>query len=283
LTREDRWILSRLSRTNASVVKLMEGFQFGEALRQLHDFIWGEFCDWYIEFAKIRLAVDDNSPLPVLVYVLEMSLRLLHPFMPFVTEELWQQLKQRLPADWPKTDSIVVAAYPEADKKAVDAEAEKVMEAIIEIIRAIRNVRAEHKVAVSQWIEAEVYAGGLSSAIAEHATAIETLARAKPVSFHDIRQEGVQIPSEGNDLIIVLPNAVTVRIPMESMVDLKAERKRLEKEIDQSQTLIASLEKRLEDKAFLSKAPKEVVAKERAKLAERQDKLKRLKEQLARF
>ncbi len=280
---EERWILSRLSRTNASVVKLMDNFQFGEGLRQLHDFIWGEFCDWYIEFAKIRLSAGDSSPLPVLVYVLENSLRLLHPFMPFITEELWQQLKQRLPADWQESESIMIAAYPEADTKAVDAEAEKVMEAIIDIVHNIRNVRAEHKVEVNKWVEAEVYAGELTSAIAEHSTTIQTLARARPVSFHDIRQEGVQIPSEGNDRIIVLPNAVTVRIPMESMVDLNAERKRLEGEIARSQALIASLESRLKDKAFLSKAPSTVVAKEREKLAERKDKLKRLREQLGRF
>jgi valyl-tRNA synthetase len=279
LTREDRWILSRLSRTNASVVKLMEGFQFGEALRQLHDFIWGEFCDWYIEFAKIRLAADDNSPLPVLVYVLEASLRLLHPFLPFVTEELWQQLKQRLPADWQKTDSIMVASYPEADKKAVDAEAEKVMEAIIEIVRAIRNVRAEHKVANSQWVEAQLFAGELNAAIAPYAPAIQRLARAKPVGFGEGKGEAK--PTE-NVLALVLKSS-EVLIPMESMVDIKAERKRLEKEIAQNQAQLASLEARLEDKAFLAKAPKEVVAKERQKLAERKDKLERLLEQLARF
>ncbi|MGD9118294.1 MAG: valine--tRNA ligase [Dehalococcoidia bacterium] len=279
LTREDRWILSRLSRTNASVVKLMEGFQFGEALRQLHDFIWGEFCDWYIEFAKIRLAADDSSPLPVLVYVLEASLRLLHPFLPFVTEELWQQLKQRLPADWQKTDSIMVAAYPEADKEAVDAEAEKVMEAIIEIIRAIRNVRAEHKVANSQWVEAQLFAGELNAAIAPYAPAIQRLARAKPVGFGEGKGEAK--PTE-NVLALVLKSS-EVLIPMESMVDIKAERKRLEKEIAQAQTLIASLEARLEDKAFLAKAPEAVVTKERQKLAERKDKLERLLEQLARF
>jgi valyl-tRNA synthetase len=276
---EERWILSRLSRTNAGVVKLMESFQFGEALRQLHDFIWGEFCDWYIEFAKIRLSAGDNSPLSVLVYVLEASLRLLHPFMPFVTEELWQNLKQRLPADWQKADSIVIAAYPEADEKAVDAEAERIMEAIIEIIRAIRNARAEHKVESNKWIEARVFAGGLNAAITPYIPAIQSLARAKPVSFGKGRGEAK--PNE-NVLALVLKSSGVI-IPMESMVDLKAERKRLEGEIAQSQALIASLEERLGDKAFLSKAPEAVVAKEREKLAERKDKLERLKEQLARF
>jgi valyl-tRNA synthetase len=279
LTLEDRWILSRLSRNNAEITRLMDNFQFGEGLRQLHDFIWGEFCDWYIEFAKIRLSAGDSSPLAVLVYVLEASLRLLHPFVPFVTEELWQQMRKRLPADWQKTDAIMVAAYPQADKEALDPEAERIMAAIIEIVRAIRNVRAEHKVEVSKWIEAEVFAGELNSAIAPYTSAIQRLARAKPLSFREGRGEAK--PAE-NVLALVLKEA-EVLIPMESMVDLNAERKRLDGEIAQCQAQIASLETRLKDKAFLSKAPEAVVAKERAKLAERQDKLKRLKEQLARF
>ena len=124
----------------------MEDFQFGEAQRQIHDFLWGEFCDWYIEFAKIRLLPGSKSPspVPVLVHVLETSLRLLHPYMPFVTEELWQNLKKHL--GWPEAESIMVAAYPEADKTAIDPAAEDEMEAIIEIIRSIRNVRAQYKV-----------------------------------------------------------------------------------------------------------------------------------------
>jgi len=276
---EERWILSRLSRTNATVTKLMNNFQFGEGLRQLHDFIWGEFCDWYIEFAKIRLNAKDSSPLSVLVYVLEASLRLLHPFMPFVTEELWQQMKKRLPADWQETDSIMVAAYPQADKKAVDAEAEKTMEAIIEIIRAIRNARAEHKVANNKWVEARVYAGELNPNIMPHTPAIQNLARAKPVSFGEGRGEA----KPGEKVLALVLKSSEVIIPMESLVDLDAERKRLEGEIAQSQALIATLEERLKDKAFLAKAPKTVVAKERAKLAERRDKLQRLREQLSRF
>jgi len=276
---EERWILSRLSRTTASITKLMESFQFGEALRQLHDFIWGEFCDWYIEFAKIRLSAGDSSPISVLVYVLEASLRLLHPFMPFVTEELWQNLKKRLPADWQETESIVIAAYPEADKKAADPEAERIMEAIIEIVRAIRNARAEHKVESNKWIEARVFAGELNAVITPHASAIESLARTKPVSFGEGRGEA---KATEKVLALVLKSSEVI-IPMESMVDLNAERERLEGEIAQSRALIASLEERLKDKAFLSKAPGGVVAKERDKLAERKDRLERLKEQLGRF
>jgi valyl-tRNA synthetase len=273
LALEDRWILSRLGRTTVNVTRLMESFQFGEALRQLHDFLWGEFCDWYIEFAKIRLSAGNSLPLPVLVYTLESSLRLLHPFMPFVTEELWQNLKKRLPAGWAETESIMVAAYPEADEKAVDPEAEQVMASIIEIVHAIRNARAEHKVASNRWVEAQVCAGELTSAITPYSPVIQTLAKARPVSFLKKREEA----TTENALALVLKSSEVI-IPMESMVDLAAERERLEQEIAQAGADVSRLAARLEDKAFLTKAPPAVVNKERDKLAERKDRLERLKQ-----
>jgi valyl-tRNA synthetase len=273
---EDRWILSRLSRTISTVTKLMQNFQFGEAQRQTHDFLWGEFCDWYVELAKIRLRSGKvPSPLPVLVRVLEMSLRLLHPCMPFVTEELWQNLKKRLPSGWQETESIMLAAYPEADEKAIDPEAERVTESVIEIIHSIRNVRAQYKVESARWIEAQVYAGKLTPAITPYSQTIQTLARARPVTFLDSREA----PRSEKSVALVLKESEVI-IPMESMVDLKTEQKRLEKEIEETQTEIARLEARLKDKAFLSRAPAAVVDRERDKLATRRDKLERLKQGL---
>ncbi|HEY82538.1 MAG TPA: valine--tRNA ligase [Dehalococcoidia bacterium] len=273
---EDRWILSRLSRTVSSVTSFMDEFQFGEAQRQLHDFLWGEFCDWYIELAKIRLRAGSKpSPLPILVHVLETSLRLLHPYMPFVTEELWQSLKRRLPPDWQEAESIMVAAYPEADDTAIDPQAEEIIEAIIEIIRSIRNTRAHYKVESSRWIEAKIYAGRLISAIAPYAETIETLARARPVTLLSQRPE----ESHQGNAVLVLKDAEVV-IPLASMFDLEAERRRLQKEIDQTQAEIARLRARLEDRDFLTKAPAAVVDKERQKLDVATDKLERLKQQL---
>jgi valyl-tRNA synthetase len=275
---EDRWILSRLSRTVSGVTSLMEDFQFGEAQRQIHDFLWGEFCDWYIEFAKIRLrfAEEGPSPIPVLVYVLETSLRLLHPYMPFVTEELRQHLKKQLPSAWQATESIMVSAFPAADEATIDPQAERVMECIIEIIHSIRNARAQYKVESTRWIEAQIYGGELTSAITPYSETIQTLARARPVTFLD-KRKGNQ-PGE-NALALVLKQAEVV-IPMESMVDLEAERKRLQKEIAQSQAEVTRLETMLKDKAFLTKAPAAVVDKERQKLGTLTDKLERLKQQL---
>ncbi|MCL0057920.1 valine--tRNA ligase [Dehalococcoidales bacterium] len=270
---EDRWILSRLSHTISNVTSLMESFHFGEAQQQIHDFFWSEFCDWYIELAKIRLRSPTKevpSPLPVLVYVLETLLRLLHPYMPFVTEELWQNLKRNLSSDW--AESIMIAAYPEAEDKAIDPQAEQVMESIIEIIHSIRNARAQYKVDTTRWIEAQIYAGKLTSAIIPYSQAIQTLARVRPVTFLD-----KQALSRENALVLVLKQTEVV-IPMENMVDLETEKKRLKKEIDQCQAEIARLEARLKDKEFLTKAPAAVIDKERQKLATAREKLERLKE-----
>ena len=276
---EDRWILSRLNRTVANATNLMEDFQFGEAQRQIHDFLWGEFCDWYIEIAKIRLQSAQGivSPIPVLVYVMETSLRLLHPFMPFLTEELWQNLKKRLPSGWQDRESIMIAPYPEASETATDPEAERVMASIIEIIRSIRNARAEYKVESSRWITAQIYAGRLFQAISPRSETIQSLARAKPVTFYSNRQERT---AKESALTLVLQETEVV-IPMESMLDLAAERERLQKEIEQSQSTIAQLEARLKDRNFLTKAPEAVIDKEQDKLALRKSKLERLREQLA--
>jgi len=281
LPMEDRWILSRLNRTVSSVTSLLEDFQFAEALKQIYEFLWGEFCDWYIELAKIRLRPTEEvlSPVPVLVYVLETSLRLLHPYMPFVTEELWQSLNRRLPSEWQARESIVVAAYPESDAKAIDPGAERVMESIIEVIRSIRNARAQYNVESARWIEAQIYGGKLTPAITPYSQAIQTLARARPVTFLDSREER---PPGENALVLVLKETEVV-IPMESMVNLEAERKRLEKEIEQIQAEIVRLEARLNDRAFLTRAPAAIVDKERDKLGVIKDKLERLKQQLTRL
>jgi len=274
---EDRWILSRLNRLVLDVDELMSGFQFGEAERQIHDFFWGEFCDWYIEIAKIRLPQPNYSPLPVLSHVLETTLRLLHPFMPFITEELWQNLRRRLPQGNLCPDSIMIASYPVANTSAFDAEAERVMESVIEIIRSIRNARAEHKVAASRWIEARIYSDKLQSAIASKSAIIEALARARPVTVlsRDQRQT-----SEERAVVQVLKEAEVV-LPWAGMVDLSAERQRLEKEINFAREQVARLEHRLKDSDFVSKAPAVVVAKERDKLQDWKDKLHRLEQELA--
>jgi len=275
---EDQWIDSQLNKLVKNVTGLMEEFQFGEAEQQIYDFVWSKFCDWYIEIAKIRLRSQlTPSPLPFLANTLEKSLRLLHPFMPFVTEELWQSLKQRLPDKCQMPASIMVTPYPLADDKTFAPEAERVMDSVIEIIRSIRNVRAQYKVRPTRWIEAQVYADELLSGLITQANIIETLAKVRPLTILG-RQE--REPTKDKALVLVLKEAEVV-LPLAGMVDRLAEEQRLVKEGEEIKARIAQLEARLRDNAFLSKAPSQVIEREKQKLAMLEDKLKRLHQELS--
>ncbi|PPD58752.1 valine--tRNA ligase [Dehalogenimonas etheniformans] len=267
---EDRWILSRLSRTEAQVASFMNDFQFGEAERELHDFIWGEFCDWYIELAKIRLqSGSEPSPLPVLLKVLDESLRLLHPFMPFITEELWQHLRQYLVG---APESIMVATYPTAHEALIDPISEEVIEGLTEVVRAIRNVRAEHKVEAGRWITAELHAGHNQGDLIQYRSAIETLGRVRPLSITADRFKG---EGDSERLVLVLKNLEVV-LPLSGMIDLETESKRQATELAETITQVERLRALLAS-GFASKAPSQVVAKEKARLEALEDKLRRLK------
>jgi valyl-tRNA synthetase len=284
---EDQWINSQLNRLIKSVTELMENFQFGEAEQQIYDFVWSKFCDWYIEIAKIRLrphpalsmtgeGFGEVSPLPFLANTLEKSLLLLHPFKPFITEELWQSLKQRLPTKDQMPASIMIAPYPFADDKAFAPGAERVMDSVIEIVRSIRNVRAQYKVKPDKLIEARVYTGELLSNLITEASMIETLAKARPLTILSRQRRS----TKDKDLVLVLKETEVV-VPLAGMVDRLAEEQRLIKESGEIKERIAQLEARLRDKAFLSKAPAQVVEKEKQKLALLEDKLKRLHQELS--
>jgi valyl-tRNA synthetase len=271
---EDRWILSRLDRLAVKTDQLLRDFRFGEAEMQVHDFLWGEFCDWYVELAKIRLREGSQpSPAPVLAQTLEISLRLAHPFMPFITEEIWQTLSGHLRWDGARPDSIMIAPYP-GGRGCIDDGAEAEMALIIEIIRSIRNARAEAKVEASRWIEAQVYARD-SSAVAAHRRAIEALARVQPLTVLDRRRE--ERNPEGA-AVLVLRDAEVV---LPAMTDPNAERRRLEGEKQVLGTRIADLRARLSGEAFVSKAPPAVVEKERRRLLEAEDRLQKMEERLA--
>jgi valyl-tRNA synthetase len=274
---EDRWIHSCSNRLVGSINKLMDEFQFGEAAQQIYEFIWSDFCDWYIEIAKIRLRDPSSpSPLPFLVDTLEISLRLLHPFMPFITEELWQNLKQRLSNEGQMPDSITIAPYPITDGKAVDTEAERVMDSVIEIIRSIRNARAQYKVAPTKWVETQIYADELLPYISSQAKFIETLAHARPIT---LLTRGKR--ETGKEALVTILKEAEVVLPWAGMIDLNAEKQRLWREIQPIQARISQIEARLKDNAFLTKAPPHVVGKEKQKLGMLEDKLARLKSELS--
>jgi valyl-tRNA synthetase len=257
--------------------RLMEKFQFGEAESQIHNFIWGEFCDWYIELAKIRLRQPSSpSPIPVLAQVMETLLRLLHPFTPFITEEIWQNLIPHLPQDEMKPSPLMIAPYPEAITEAVDPQAEYEMESIIQIIRSIRNTRSEFKIEPAKWIEAQIYTQN-KSLVESHLVAIETLAKVSPLTISERTARKV---SGDKVLLLVLRDAEIV-LPTAGVVDLDAERERLAKEIEACQAAIATTKSRLDDEAFLLKAPPSIVKREQGKLLDLQGKFDRLEERLA--
>jgi valyl-tRNA synthetase len=214
----------------------------------------------------------------VLIHVLETSLRLLHPYMPFITEELWQHLRQRLPSGWQATDSIVVAAYPEADRSDIDAGADRLIGSLVEIIRSIRNVRTQHKVEANRWIEAEVYGGGLADSLRPYGATIEALTKARAVF-----STGRHAAASGDQTVVQVLRETEVAIPMASMVDFTTERERLSGELAQLESEAARLEARLQNQAFLGKAPADVIERERSRLVERQDRADRLRQELARF
>jgi len=276
LTIEDRWIISRFNTTIAEANAMMQKFESGEALRVIHDFMWGEYCDWYIELSKTRLAdKSTSSPLPVLVHVLETALRLLHPYMPFVTEELWQHLNKAFGLNF--CDSIMIASYPSTAEAAPDIAAESVINTLIEIVRAVRNTRAEYEVEANRLIDASVYAGEKTALLKPYAVAIEMLAKVR-VNIETKRYGGMHPQA----LDLVLENCEIV-IPMESMFDLRVEVERIAKEIMEAEAEIGRLEVLLSDDAFCAKAPIAVVEKQREKLSTTHEKLKRLKEHKTRL
>ena len=262
---EDRWILSKLDRLVGEVDQLLNDFQLNEAGRKCYDFLWGDYCDWYLEMAKIRLRAGDQTPLPVLAYVLETGLRLLHPFMPFVTEELWQRLQDETREEGPA--ALIVAKFPQPDPDWRDETAERDVDGMIEIVRAIRNIRSERKVEAAMFIEAFVVADDESS-VAAGAAYIEALARVRPLN---IVSNAADAPREGV-ATAVLSHAVAV-VPLAGLLDVREERDRLCKEIEETEVYLKRLDGKLSNEQFRSKAPADVIAAEQARRDEAQSKV----------
>ncbi len=270
LTLADRWILSRVEHLTAEVERLFQDYQYSEAGRQLYDFLWSEYCDWYLEIAKIALYGDDEGAKErtrqVLIYVLEKALRLLHPFMPFVTEAIWQQLPH-------VGKSIMVARWPEPGPR--DETAEEAFNRIRNVIRGIRNVRSEYHVEPGKRIPAFIAAGPYVALVNEMRDVIVQLARLDPERL-----------TVGEEVTVaeltatVVESGITVHLPLAEMIDLDAERQRLGKELENLRRQIARSEGLLANQNFLSKAPEEVVAREREKLAKLREDEARVLERL---
>ncbi len=273
---EDRWIMSRLDKLTANADRLLDRFDLGEAGREMHDFVWDEFCDWYLEIAKVRLrAGDEASPLPVLLHCLDSALRLLHPYMPYVTDEIWSgsgALRDHLalPAlgaggRSDEAASIMIAAYPQAGGDWLDEDAESEMEAVFDIVRAIRNVRRERNIDAGRWIEAYVAS---REDLGRHLPAIEALARVRPLRLVASTQEA---PSESVATAVL--DSGTVIIPLSGLFDASAERSNLEKQRDQAQAEVARLRAQLSNESFTGRAPANVVQDARDRLAAAESRL----------
>jgi valyl-tRNA synthetase len=257
-----RWIESRLQATIAAVRAHLKAYRFNDAAGAIYQFLWGEFCDWYLEIAKLDLYRPEDparrlATQHTLVTTLEATLRLLHPFMPFITEEIWQ----RLPHDG---DSIMIAPYPKVVRRRADANAEREMAVVMGLVTAIRNIRGEMRVAPGVTLSATVKPGPEASAALIRATAplIQTLARATvSVDVDAIRPRNSALGVVGD---------IEVYVALEGVVDLGAERQRLEKEIKRADEAIAFGRAKLARPEFAERAPAEIVDKEREKVAQQE-------------
>ncbi|MCC6315888.1 MAG: valine--tRNA ligase [Thermomicrobiales bacterium] len=267
----DRWILSRLDDATADATRLMEHHLYGEAGKAIREFVWAELCDWYIEAAKVRLrgtAAERAAVAQTLAYALERSVRLLHPFMPFVTEALWQQLPHA-------GDSVMVAAWPTAAAPAAPAEA--VFGAAIELIRAIRNARSEANVEPGRWIAADIYAGDLAPAFESVRRELAALARIDEERLTIARGE----PAAGSGAVTAVAGEIVALLPLAGMVDLAAERERLGKELGEARLERDRAAKQLANKAFVDKAPPAVVDTQRKRLQTAQEQIALLERRLS--
>ncbi len=271
---EDRWILSRLHHLTEAVTALIEAYQYGEAGRRIRDFLWDEFCDWYVEATKIRLydeAADKRTPRAVLLHVFERALRLLHPYMPFVTEALWQAL----PAEAKEGEALIVARWPQADPARYDEAAEAGMALLMEIVRGIRNVRAEYNVQAGKRIPATIAAGKALTLLEARRPLFVFLARLDEAALQ-IVPESEKLPQAAT----IVVGEVVIYLPLAGMIDLEAERARLRKKLAGVEKRIAAGRARL-DGPFAQKAPAHVVEAERRRLAEMESEAAQLRENLA--
>jgi valyl-tRNA synthetase len=255
----DRWILSRLNRLVKSVDRLFASHQYGEAGRQVNDFVWSEYCDWYIEASKVRLYdgdADNNVVLAALLHVLETSLRLLHPFMPYVTEAIWQALPDKAR----QGEALIVARWPEPSAELLDAEAEEQMTLMMDLIRGIRNRRAEYHVTPGERIPAKIATADAHDTLKRQRAVLCSLAKLDPARLSI--EESMQPPSQAATIVV---GRTTCYLPLAEIVDLEEEREWLSKELDDLEHRVGHSEELL-DGPFAERAPEHVVQRERDKL-----------------
>lgn len=272
-TLADKWILTRLNQTIGKVTELFEKFEFGEAGRLLYRFIWDDFCDWYIEMSKETLAGDDEAAKlttrSILVYVLDNTLRLLHPIMPFVTEEIWQSVPH-------VGESLVIATYPTVHPEQMDEKAAEEMEFLMDFIRSVRTVRNEMNTPLSKPINiiAKVSDAAHYAILKENESYIARFSN--PEEF--VYGEDVEVPSDAVTSVIT---GAEIYLPLAGLINIEDEIARLEKEAEKLQQEVDRVEKKLSNEKFVAKAPAAVVEAERAKGADYQAQREAVLERIA--
>ena len=270
----DRWIRSRYARLVDTVTGNLEAYEFDKTARALYDFIWSEYCDWYLEIAKVDLQPGTRAQQRrhavqhTLWYVLSNTLQLLHPIMPFITEEIWQHL----PHDGP---SIMVSPWPQAPPGWTDPQAEQEMEALMAVVRAVRSLRAELSIPPAQRIPLHLRASGRSTEAFERARPyLAVLARVEPIRF-----EAPGTPRPAGSVTTVLADA-EIAIPLGGLINVATEQARLQKTLSATRTELERLQQRLESRDFTGRAPAEVVAQQRQRAEELRARTRRLQELL---
>jgi valyl-tRNA synthetase len=268
LTIADKWVLSKLNTLIAEVTENLEKYELGIAVQKVYDFLWDTYCDWYIELTKARLYSEDaeqkQTALQVLVYVLDQTLRLLHPFMPFITEEIWQSLPH-------EGDALIVAQWPQYSEELKFLQEEDLMESVMEAIRAIRNRRAEMNVPPSKKAALFVYTSK-PNIFVEGEGFIQRLAYADQVSVLEKEPENL------DGMVCCTTNIAKLYIPLGQLVDVAKELERIEKELEKAEKNLQSLESKLNNENFTSRAPEAVVADIREKAEKARDLITQLTE-----
>jgi valyl-tRNA synthetase len=263
----DRWILSRLARATEDVNRSVELYNLHEGARQVYSFFWHEFCDWYLEMIKLH----PQRSKPVLLYVFESALRLLHPFMPFITEELWQNLPHA-------GESIVVATYPASDPELLNDRVEAQVSLVQDIVVKVRNIRAEINVDAKQQVAVRVATADneLTGLLSEARDYIFKLAQVSQLEI---------VPQLSGDKLAAqaVAGGLALEVPLEGLINVEAERGRLTKEMEKVRREIDNLERKLSQASFVERAPKDVVEENRRRLADYQDQAAKLAEGLNRL
>lgn len=273
-TLADKWILSRLQDTVKDVTGLLERFELGEAGRAIYDFIWSEVCDWYIEIAKPRLynkeaAAERATAQHVLATVLVSAMKLLHPYMPFITEEIYQCLPH-------EAESIMISKWPVADESLVDPEAERGMNAIMDSIKAIRNMRAEVNANPGKKIPAIMLVSeDLREVVANNDSYIKLLGGIDNLELRPLNGE------KPENAMAAVVTGIEVYLPLAGLIDVEKETQRLSKELAAMEKDLQRAGGKLNNAGFLAKAPEDVIAKERAKYEELSGKIEAVKKRMA--